>query len=409
LLIENVDIFNLESHGVQIYNTTTNNVTVDINSSTVYGCAETGLSFYKSQETGTFDVNVFNSIISGNGSDLAKAGTHAANITGTIRNCIDSDGTIADIDASHSGCLLSRTATDNETPGAGSWVIFRDITTLPYNLRLFSSVYNDANYMHSTSSGAGMSMPSTDLAGMKRILPYSCGAYEIVRCRPENLVCKSSFDGCAVDAHKIEHPKIPIPKPAPTGRQVLVKSDIDGRVVAYPSVAVDRLAQIENVDPDTDMLMIHDANAPSTSQMEKGVVISQLLANQEPTNIRQDSKHLFVTSAEKNSVRDGVQTKVFAGTVSDSDFDFVEDGKIAIDKSNGRIYFRYDDNWHYVAQTAGFQINADDAFDQVSKKRFEVGDIVIGTVIGFMSDGAPHCEYITLESALKKLGVLKDG
>jgi hypothetical protein len=105
---------------------------------------------------------------------------------------------------------------------------------------------------------------------------------------------------------------------------------------------------------------------------------------------------------------DGLITKVVAGAVSDGVFSSSGqvDGLFAIDSTDGRVYFRYGGAWHYVSKTAGFEINAEDAFDHLvgPKAKFKKGDIVLGIVTGFKSDGAPHCEYVTLKKALEQLG-----
>ncbi|MFZ2882143.1 MAG: hypothetical protein WA019_03645, partial [Candidatus Moraniibacteriota bacterium] len=55
-----------------------------------------------------------------------------------------------------------------------------------------------------------------------------------------------------------------------------------------------------------------------------------------------------------NSATGGIVTRVSAGAPTGSDSS--PDGTIIIDSTTGRMYFRYGNTWHYVAQTAGFQI-----------------------------------------------------
>jgi len=52
------------------------------------------------------------------------------------------------------------------------------------------------------------------------------------------------------------------------------------------------------------------------------------------------------------------------------------------------------------------EINVKDAYDHLEgpEARFKKGDIVLGIVTGFKSDGAPHCEYVSLGKALERLG-----
>ena len=103
-----------------------------------------------------------------------------------------------------------------------------------------------------------------------------------------------------------------------------------------------------------------------------------------------------------------------AGAIVDGDFTEVFNGMLCgTDSSNGRLYFRHGGAMHYVTQTAGFQINAEDAFchlcgenpNGTPKRPFEAGDLVLGVVNGFGTDGAPHCEYVALDEALRQLGV----
>jgi len=99
---------------------------------------------------------------------------------------------------------------------------------------------------------------------------------------------------------------------------------------------------------------------------------------------------------------DGLVTKVVASAITDDDFDVDQNGKLAIDSSNHRLYFRYGGGWHYCAQDAGFQIPADET------EGLSVGDIVIGKVNEELNDGALHARYIKLEDALKELGIYSE-
>jgi hypothetical protein len=107
-------------------------------------------------------------------------------------------------------------------------------------------------------------------------------------------------------------------------------------------------------------------------------------------------------SGQVQATSDGVATRVVAGTVSDANFTVDTNGLLAIDSSNGRLYFRYGGGWHYCAQDAGFQIPADET------EGLSVGDIVIGKVNEKLNDGALHARYIKLEDALKELGIYSE-
>lgn len=125
------------------------------------------------------------------------------------------------------------------------------------------------------------------------------------------------------------------------------------------------------------------------------------------------SNYLYLASSsvgaykQLNAATDGLVTKVKAGTIDDGDFTVDTNGLLAIDSTNGRIYFRYLGGWHYAAQDAGFQIRSEDAYDHLvgPEARFRAGDLVLGIVTGGMQDGAIHAEYCTLAEALRIMGV----
>ena len=47
-----------------------------------------------------------------------------------------------------------------------------------------------------------------------------------------------------------------------------------------------------------------------------------------------------------------IETPVKAGTLADADFNDAQDGLLALDSTNGRLYLRYGGAWHYIAVTA---------------------------------------------------------
>jgi hypothetical protein len=99
-----------------------------------------------------------------------------------ISYSIDSDNTIATYDSGGAGNLASRTATDSTSPGAGNWVIFEDITSAPYDLRIVDNAEDDAQDDHTTATAEGLTIPSTDIVGTSRPqnTNYDIGAFEIV-------------------------------------------------------------------------------------------------------------------------------------------------------------------------------------------------------------------------------------
>lgn len=105
---------------------------------------------------------------------------------------------------------------------------------------------------------------------------------------------------------------------------------------------------------------------------------------------------------------DGIATKVKAGAVGDGDFSMNQNGKIAVDSTNGRIYFRYLDGWHYVNQTAGFEIPANEVNCPLCGKPIEIGQEVKQVMDSRLSDGAlhGHYEHQVCLSQEKKKGLL---
>jgi len=97
-----------------------------------------------------------------------------------------------------------------------------------------------------------------------------------------------------------------------------------------------------------------------------------------------------------------LMTRVKAGAPIEGD----ENGSLVIDSTNGRLYFRYGGAWHYMAQTAGFQIPNYETKDPISKEQLKQGDIVFGMVNETLNDGALHGVWVKAQSALSSLGII---
>lgn len=191
--IENCIIFNFGRCGIDLQNYDSSaTITFNVNSCTVYDCGTDGDSasggivlFADASSSSVLTINVFNTVVL-NCSNSAAEDYHETGTQGTrtwdIHNSIDSDNSIASRDGSAVGCLASRTATDSGSPGAGNWVMLNDITgSIPWDLTLQDDgTNNDAQEMHTSGSGAGMSMPSTDIQGDTRSSSYDCGADHII-------------------------------------------------------------------------------------------------------------------------------------------------------------------------------------------------------------------------------------
>jgi len=89
---------------------------------------------------------------------------------------------------------------------------------------------------------------------------------------------------------------------------------------------------------------------------------------------------------------DGVCLKVFDGAPDDNSVEIDRDGWLALDAgtdANGRLYFRSNNAWHYVAATAGVTIPDFERVDPTGHK-FEIGDTVKFVVDKVFSDGSVH-------------------
>jgi hypothetical protein len=135
-----------------------------------------------------------------------------------------------------------------------------------------------------------------------------------------------------------------------------------------------------------------------------------------------------ITASGQVNGADGVVTKVVSsGACSDTDFTLDTNGNICIESSLGRMYFRYGGAWHYVNQTAGFQIpNYETApqnqltalakdeqnnalpFDATSHpeyltKAMQSGEFLVPYVDEYLSDGAVHGLYARFEDVKSKM------
>jgi hypothetical protein len=173
--------------------------TLNINSCSIVKCGGTGTGtgvgvasggIYISASPETIDqtaltFNVHNCIVVDNttytyAQDFLTEGTTSPP-TYNVSYSIDSDGSIATDTDGGTGNLASRTATDSASPGAGDWVVFEDITSVPYDLRLQDNAENDAQDAHTTATAHGLTIPSTDIVGTSRPVntSYDIGCFEI--------------------------------------------------------------------------------------------------------------------------------------------------------------------------------------------------------------------------------------
>src|SRR5260221_1772382 len=112
-----------------------------------------------------------------------------------------------------------------------------------------------------------------------------------------------------------------------------------------------------------------------------------------------------------DATADGSSTKVVAGAIVDGSYTGTGvDGLMGVDSSDGRFYFRYGGAWHYVAQTAGFQIPNYETFAyDFDTKSFDTtkpladGDFLVPFAEKRMSDGAVHGLYARIKDVADKI------
>jgi len=94
---------------------------------------------------------------------------------------------------------------------------------------------------------------------------------------------------------------------------------------------------------------------------------------------------------------------VNAGAIDDTVVSDPRDGQIGIDSTNGRFYFRYGGAWHYVSQTAGFQIPKEETECPICGEKIKEGDFTAGQIDEEMEDGALHGLRVHLKCATEEM------
>jgi hypothetical protein len=185
--------------------------TVNINSCHFYNIGNTGSANSRSGVvgyrggSGTATVNAFNSLFHTAGSYPAFTGSSNTTSTLTIDRCITNY-----IEFENSGAQWNTVNITNSTVSAtwatsgaaGDYVVVANLTAGSEDLRLVDDANNDAQDKHSATSGAGLSMPSTDLLGTTRPqnTVYDVGAFEIVAGGGTTLVMTIGESVAGVDA-----------------------------------------------------------------------------------------------------------------------------------------------------------------------------------------------------------------
>ena len=97
-----------------------------------------------------------------------------------------------------------------------------------------------------------------------------------------------------------------------------------------------------------------------------------------------------------NATTAGLSTYVSTEVISDSNFvDSPVNGTMAIDSTDGRLYFRNAGVWSYIYKSGGFQIPAEEvsSLSGLTGQPIQIGDFLIPYVEKHMEDGAVHGLY----------------
>ena len=166
--------------------------TLNINSCAFAGCGDVteggGILVDRGNSSSTITVNVQNTYCldcntQASSEDYHASNSFAAGVVWNISNSMDSDGSIAthiDTGAANNpdGGTWTLTQTDE---AATRVVIVTDYTTQPYDLSLIDSDNQDNEDLHSDDEAHGLTIPTTDLAGVTREqgLGHEIGPFEI--------------------------------------------------------------------------------------------------------------------------------------------------------------------------------------------------------------------------------------
>jgi hypothetical protein len=188
ITVTNTAIFGFARAGIHLQNFTGEaDMNLDLLSSTIYGCgadASTdagGVASRVGSVNSTHVIKFGNCILVDNETDDISTWDGSANASHTIDRCIY--GSVDSGTGTPTDCLTGRTATDSDSPGAGNWVVFENISggRSTWDLRLKDNAENDAQDMHSDGTVAGETLPTPDFLGTTRPqnTNYDCGWHEI--------------------------------------------------------------------------------------------------------------------------------------------------------------------------------------------------------------------------------------
>jgi hypothetical protein len=192
--IENTVFYNVQRAVFDLYSNSNNTITVNLNSCHFYNVAPLS-SEYRHGVVGigpdtntTYDIYMFNCCVElgDSTSYIVNSISTSGTVNVTIDRSIQSNASgywslNADSETVTDSLVSHNWTDDNSKSSDGDWVIVEDITTSPYDMRLQSNDYNEAQDMHADGSGAGLTMPSIDIVGTSRPqnTNYDVGAFEI--------------------------------------------------------------------------------------------------------------------------------------------------------------------------------------------------------------------------------------
>jgi len=152
-----------------------------------------GVNAHARNASSVANINCFNCLFVGNTSSNSEdyqnaTGTNSGTRVWSIDNCGEDSTrtTITTLDSGAVSPISFETVTDGVLGAANDQVGFQDITTAPYDLRLQDDANNDAQDVHTNSTGSGLTFgdyvgSSVDIAGTTRPVNtnYDLGAFEV--------------------------------------------------------------------------------------------------------------------------------------------------------------------------------------------------------------------------------------
>ena len=202
---------------VDLFDPTSSTITVNFNSCSAINIAANGgrgdgswVGLGDSTVSYTVTVNFYNNLLLGSetyivGMAAITSPTLNVNADCNITNETSDNlsGQYTDSESLGSGGEVNGFSYDfsveNSDPGAGSYVVYIENGTSPYDLRLYDHANNDAKGFHTDAAGSnsGLSIPTGgDIIGTAYASPYCVGAFQIVAAGGETYTFTSGALTC---------------------------------------------------------------------------------------------------------------------------------------------------------------------------------------------------------------------